>query len=94
MGLTIEALKAFTGDTDMRTKHGYYELKTQRRNITEAKKNSEEVHQALVHMVAKEKKALERMTGAHNMPGHAGPPALSEFGADHGSFSMAHPYTP
>lgn len=94
MGLTIEALKAFTGDTGMRTKHGYYELKTQRRNITEAKKNNEEVHQAWVHMAAKEKKAMEKMTGAHNIPGHPAPPALSEFGADHGSFSMAHPYTP
>lgn len=104
MSLTIETLKALASDTETRTKNGYYDLKTQRRIIAATKKNSNEVHQALVRALAMEKKAADKKLGvnghtmAHpshqsHMPGYAAGTA-SEFGADHGSFSMAHPYTP
>ncbi len=105
MSLTIDTLQVHTIDLALRKQYGYYEFKTQRRNITEAKKNSDEVQQAWVRAKAIEKKAEERKTGVpghhmthpshqSHMPGHPAPGAASEFGADHGSFSMAHPYTP
>lgn len=107
MSLTIDTLQVLTSDTTERKTYGYYEFKTLRRNITEAKKNSEEVHQACVRAVAREEKASEKQAAhifrasggnpAHvvqplHLPGHHMPRAQSEFGTDHGSFSMAQPF--
>ncbi len=85
---TIALLRIHTKIAEERTKFGMYEFRAQLYNMANAKGNCVEIHAALIH---EQNKAAARVGLPVDHTGRMHR-AESEFGTDHGAFSMAQPF--